>query len=83
MDISYTISVYNELEELKQLLSLLELSKTNKDEIVIVHTYRNEEEKTNLLYWQVTCESFYTPSEWEWWFNHTEYKGDYSFIYFE
>jgi len=45
MDISYTISVYNELEELKQLLSLLELSKTNKDEIVIVHTYRNEEEK--------------------------------------
>lgn len=45
MEISYTITVYNELEQLKQLLSLLELCKTNHDEIVIVHTYRDEEEK--------------------------------------
>jgi hypothetical protein len=45
MDISYTITVYNELEQLKQLLSLLELCKTNRDEIVIVHTYRDEAEK--------------------------------------
>ena len=47
MEISYTVTVYNELEELKQLLSLLEISKTNKDEIIIVHTYRNEEEKNS------------------------------------
>jgi glycosyltransferase involved in cell wall biosynthesis len=45
MEISYTITVYNELEQLKQLLSLLALCKTNHDEIVVVHTYRNEEEK--------------------------------------
>jgi 23S rRNA A1618 N6-methylase RlmF len=45
MEISYTITVYNELEQLKQLMSLLELCKTNYDEVVVVHTYRNEEEK--------------------------------------
>lgn len=45
MEISYTITVYNELQELEQLLSLLQLSQTNQDEIVVVHTYRDEAEK--------------------------------------
>lgn len=48
-----------------------------------VESYRNEEEKANLLYWQVTCESFFTPEEWQWWFKITGYTGDHSFIYFE
>jgi protein-L-isoaspartate(D-aspartate) O-methyltransferase len=50
---------------------------------LVVESYRNEEEKANLLYWQLTCESFYTPSEWEWWFQRCSYTGDWSFIYFE
>jgi protein-L-isoaspartate(D-aspartate) O-methyltransferase len=54
-----------------------------KDKYVCVESYRNEEEKANLLYWQLTCESFCTPAEWEWWFQQTGYTGDYSFIYFE
>lgn len=48
-----------------------------------VESWRNEEEKVNLLYWQLTCEMFCTPEEWEWWFEHTGYTGDHSFIYFE
>ena len=43
--ISFTISVYNELEELDRLLQLLKSVQTVKDEIVIVHTYREEQEK--------------------------------------
>jgi len=54
-----------------------------KDKYLVVESYRNEEEKVNLLYWQLTCESFYSPEEWKWRFNHTQYQGDYSFIYFE
>ena len=50
---------------------------------ICVESYRNEEEKANLLYWQVTCEAFNTPAEWEWWFRNCGYTGDYSFIYFE
>lgn len=64
--------------------ALREIQRVGKDKKYIVsESYRNEEEKANLLYWQLTCESFYTPEEWEWWFKQTGYTGDYSFIYFE
>lgn len=54
-----------------------------KHKYICVESYRNETEKANLLYWQVTCEAFNTPKEWDWWFKLTGYTGDYSFIYFE
>ena len=54
-----------------------------KSRYICVESYRNEQEKANLLYWQVTCEAFNTPKEWEWWFERTGYSGDHSFIYFE
>ncbi|HEV3204306.1 MAG TPA: class I SAM-dependent methyltransferase [Gemmataceae bacterium] len=54
-----------------------------KHKYIVVESYRNEEEKANLLYWQLTCEMFCTPQEWEWWYERCGYTGDYSFIYFE
>jgi len=54
-----------------------------KNKYICVESYRNEVEKANLLYWQVTCEAFNTPEEWEWWFRQTGYTGDYSLIFFE
>ncbi len=54
-----------------------------KHRYLCVESYRNEREKANLLYWQVTCEAFNTPEEWEWWFRQTGFTGDHSFIYFE
>ena len=54
-----------------------------KNKYICVESYRNEVEKVNLLYWQLTCECFCTPQEWDWWFKLTGYTGDYSFIYFE
>lgn len=50
---------------------------------LVVESYRNENEKVNLLYWQLTCRSFYTPREWEWFFQLSGYKGDHGYIYFE
>jgi ubiquinone/menaquinone biosynthesis C-methylase UbiE len=50
---------------------------------VVVEAYRNEREKMNLLYWQLTCRAFHTPEEWEWIFKETGYTGDYSYITFE
>ena len=49
----------------------------------MVESYRNEREKVNLMYWQLTCRAFHTPEEWEWLFEQTGYRGDHSFIYFE
>ena len=54
-----------------------------KNKYICVESYRNEEERVNLLYWQVTCEMFCTPDEWQWWFDLCGYTGDHSFIYFE
>ena len=59
------------------------MERVGKNKYLCVESYRNESEKTNLLYWQVTCEAFNTPDEWRWWFRKTNYNGDYSFIYFE
>ncbi|MBI5569131.1 MAG: class I SAM-dependent methyltransferase [Desulfomonile tiedjei] len=53
------------------------------DKFTCVESYRNEEEKVNLLYWQLTCESFFSPEEWDWIFEQTGYTGDHGFIYFE
>ena len=66
---------------LKSLKEMQRVSKNNK--YLCVESYRNEKEKANLLYWQVTCEAFNTPEEWEWWFNLAGYNGDYSLNYFE
>jgi len=70
----YNFELFDALKEIER------VGKKNK--YICVESYRNEEEKANLLYWQVTCESFNTPKEWEWWFKTTGYKGDHSFIYF-
>lgn len=50
---------------------------------IVVESYRNEEEKVNLMYWVLTGECFFRPEEWEWWFERCGYTGDYSFIFFE
>ncbi len=50
---------------------------------ITVEAYRNEQEKVNLMYWQLTCRAFHTPEEWEWVFAHNGYQGDYGCIYFE
>jgi protein-L-isoaspartate(D-aspartate) O-methyltransferase len=64
--------------------ALREIERVGKGgKYICVESYRSEEEKANLLYWQVTCEAFNTPEEWKWWFRSTGYTGDYSFIYFE
>lgn len=63
--------------------ALREVERVGKNKYICVESYRNEAEKANLLYWQVTCESFCTPEEWDWWFRLTGYNGDHSFIFFE
>jgi len=50
---------------------------------LLMDGYRTEQEKVNLLYWQLTCECFFTPEEWEWLFQQCGYTGDYGCIYFE
>jgi len=50
---------------------------------IMVESYRNQREKANLLYWQLTCKSFYSTEDWEWLYRMIGYTGDYGFIFFE
>ena len=83
-DLVYSITTLHNLHNYNLDKSLREIERVGKkNKYICVESYRNEVEKMNLLYWQVTCEAFCTPEEWEWWFKQTGYNGDHSFIFFE
>jgi protein-L-isoaspartate(D-aspartate) O-methyltransferase len=64
--------------------ALKELERVGRgDKYIVNDSYRDEREKVNLMYWQLTCECFYTPEEWEWIFARCGYTGDYGFIFFD
>ncbi len=69
-----------ELHELKN--SLKEISRVSKNSIIMVESYRNEEELFNLQCWALTAKSFLSVKEWKWIFNEFNYNGDYDFIFF-
>lgn len=82
-DFAYSINTLHCLHASQLEKSLHEIQRISKSKYICVESYRNETEKANLLYWQVTCEAFHNPDSWSWWFNKTSYTGDHSFIYFE
>lgn len=51
--ISYTISVHKEKEELKKLLDTLYNEKIDKEEVIIVQTYQNINEKQDSLFLEI------------------------------
>ncbi len=65
--------------------ALHEIARVSRDArgYVMVESYRNETEKMNLLYWQLTCASFFGTADWEWIYAACGYRGDYGFIFFE
>ena len=83
-DYVFSINTFHNLHCYDLESALLEMNRVSKQkQYICVESYRNEIEKANLLYWQVTCEAFNDPEEWSWWFKKTDYKGDFSFICFE
>lgn len=83
-DLVISINTLHNLYCMDLFQALAEIQRVGKrDKYICVESYRNETEKVNLLYWQLTCEMFCTPEEWQWWFEKAGYNGDHSFIYFE
>ena len=60
--ISYCITVYNEAQELSRLLMSIKSAMSDSDEIVIVQTHKNEEEKNSEPYriLKAICEEYGT-----------------------
>jgi ubiquinone/menaquinone biosynthesis C-methylase UbiE len=83
-DFVYSINTFHNLEVDELKAAVQEVERVGKEKKwICVESYRNEAEKANLLYWQLTCMSFYTPKEWAWLYQQWGYRGDYGFIYFE
>lgn len=83
-DFVFSLNVIHNLPNYQLDKALREMERVGrKNKYLCVESFRNEVEKVNLLYWQVTCSAFCSPEEWGWWFETTGYTGDHSFIFFE
>jgi SAM-dependent methyltransferase len=83
-DFVFSINTFHNLEIYSLEKALKEMQRVSKSKAwLCVESYRNEVEKANLLYWQITCMSFYSTVEWNWIYKMWGYKGDYGFIFFE
>ena len=83
-DFVYSITTLHNLPCYELELAIKEIERVGRgNKLIVPESYRNEREKANLLYWQLTCEAFFTPQEWQWWSQHCGYSGDWDFIFFE
>lgn len=82
-DLAVAINVLHNLYIWDLFAALRELERAAHHKYIVMDSYRTEQEKVNLLNWQLTCECFYTPEEWAWIFGHVGYTGDYAFVFFE
>ena len=83
-DFVYSINTFHNLEINELKAAVTEMERVSKGKAwVNVESYRNEAEKANLLYWQLTCRSFHSVEGWKWLYNEWGYTGDCGFIFFE
>lgn len=83
-DLVISINTLHNLYNYELWAAFREIERVSKGQSYIcVEAYRNEREKMNLLYWQLTCRAFHTPEEWAWIYEQTGYTGDHEYIYFE
>jgi protein-L-isoaspartate(D-aspartate) O-methyltransferase len=83
-DFVYSINTLHNLYNYDLWSALSEIERVGRGaKHITVEAYRNEQEKVNLMYWQLTCRAFHTPQEWEWLYSKTGYTGDYGYIFFE
>jgi protein-L-isoaspartate(D-aspartate) O-methyltransferase len=83
-DLVVSINTLHNLYNYELWLALREIERVGESaRYITVESYRNEREKVNLLYWQLTCRALHSVEEWRWLFEQAGYSGDYGFIFFE
>lgn len=83
-DLVYSLNALHNLYNYDLWSAIQEMERVGRNaKYITVESYRNEREKVNLLYWQLTCRAFLSTTEWEWLFDQAGYTGDHAFIYFE
>ncbi len=83
-DFVYSLNVFHNFPVYDLQAAVKEMMRVGKHQrYLCVESYRNEREKVNLLYWQLTCASFYSTKEWQWLLREWGYQGDVGYIFFE
>jgi ubiquinone/menaquinone biosynthesis C-methylase UbiE len=83
-DFVFSLNTFHNLKIFELKAALKEIQRVSRGRSYLcVESYRNESEKVNLLYWQLTCNSFYSVEEWQWLAADCGYTGDLGFIFFE
>ena len=83
-DLVISLTTLHNLKVFELKKAVQEISRVSKcNSYIMVESYRNDREEMNMLYWQLTCASYYAVDEWEWLYKEWGYIGDYSFIFFE
>lgn len=63
--------------------AIYEINRVGRNSYITMESYRNEQEKFNLMCWVLTGECFFSDKEWEWILNKFYYDGEYSLFHFE
>jgi ubiquinone/menaquinone biosynthesis C-methylase UbiE len=84
-DLVVSLGVLHNLRIFELWSAVREIERVGKDaaKYIMVESFRDEREKANLLYWQLTCQSFHDPESWAWIYRQCGYRGDHGFIFFE
>lgn len=83
-DLVISLTTLHNLKVFDLKKAIQEIERVSKGKsYIVVESFRNDQEEVNLLYWQLTCASYYSVEEWEWLYREWGYKGDYEFIFFE
>lgn len=82
-DLVISINTLHNFNLIENISSIKEISRVSKNAYIAVESYRNNKELFNLQCWALTCESFFSPKEWEYLFRICKLKGEYEFIFFE
>ncbi len=82
-DLVISIGALHNLEIFNVKKAIDEISRISKNSYIMVESYKNDLELFNLQCWALTCETFFSKTEWEWLFKFLKFKGDYEFIYFK
>lgn len=83
-DLVISLTTLHNLKVFDLKKAVQEIQRVSKgNSYIMVESFRNGIEEVNMLYWQLTCASYYSLDEWEWLYREWGYTGDYSFIFFE
>lgn len=83
-DLVISLATLHNLKIYELQKAVREIERVSKgNSYIMVESFRNDREEVNMLYWQLTCASYYSVDEWEWIYKEWGYTGDYSFIFFE